>query len=326
MVPLVDALGSVLALADANGNITTQYTYDPFGGTTASGTASANPVQYIGQENDLTGLYYFHARYYNPALHRFISEDPLGFGGGDVNLHAYALNSPSNFRDPSGKSVPLACAIGGAGNTVLNWVADKLTGRKITLANSADYFISGCKTGVIMEITGLNWVIGKAFSGIASAAGWAAGKLFTGEIEASVEATVGEGASAGGTNAGVPSGELPSELQQMVQDTNPTGSTSNCLNCALALDNTLAGNATSAVPSDLTPLSLSGFTSTTVDAIEQQLLEAGAGARGIVVGTNGGIAHVFNAVNYNGVVYFVDGQSGTIANTEFLYIYFLRRF
>ena len=188
VVPLVDALGSVLALADANGNLTTQYTYDPFGGTTASGTASANPFQYIGQENDLTGLYYLHARYYRPALHRFISEDPLGFGGGDVNLHAYGLNSPSNYRDPSGKSVPIACAIGGAGNVALNWVADKLTGRKITLANSADYFISGCKTGVIMEITGLNWVIGKVFSGVASAAGWAAGKLFTAEIEAAAQA------------------------------------------------------------------------------------------------------------------------------------------
>ncbi|HEY6252422.1 MAG TPA: RHS repeat-associated core domain-containing protein [Candidatus Angelobacter sp.] len=189
VVPLVDGLGSVLALADANGNIVTQYTYDPFGGTTTSGTASANPNQYIGQENDLTGLYYFHARYYSPALHRFISEDPLGFGGGDVNLHAYGLNSPTNFRDPSGKSVPLACAIGGAGNTVLNWIADKLTGRKITLATSADYFVSGCKTGVIMEITGINWVIGKVFSGVANVATSAAGRLFTGEmIEAEIAA------------------------------------------------------------------------------------------------------------------------------------------
>jgi len=192
VVPLVDALGSVLALADANGNFTTQYTYDPFGGTTASGAASANPNQYIGQENDLTGLYYLHARYYSPALHRFISEDPLGFGAGDVNLHAYSLDSPSNFRDPSGKSVPLACAIGGGGNTALNWVADKLTGRKITLATSANYFISGCKTGVIMEITGINWAIGKLFSGLADVASSAAGKLFNEEVEAAAEATLGD--------------------------------------------------------------------------------------------------------------------------------------
>jgi uncharacterized protein RhaS with RHS repeats len=72
VVPLTDALGSVLALADANGNLLTQYSYDPFGATVASGAASANPFQYIGRENDLTGLYYLHARYYSPALMRFI--------------------------------------------------------------------------------------------------------------------------------------------------------------------------------------------------------------------------------------------------------------
>lgn len=104
VVPLVDALDSVFALADSNGNLVTQYTYDPFGNTVASGTVSNNPYQYTGQENDGTGLYYMHARYYSPLMHRFISEDPLGFAGGDVNLHAYVGGSPTNLRDPSGLS------------------------------------------------------------------------------------------------------------------------------------------------------------------------------------------------------------------------------
>jgi len=42
------------------------------------------------------------ARYYHPGLQRFISEDPIGFGGGDVNLYAYVGNSPTNFDDPLG--------------------------------------------------------------------------------------------------------------------------------------------------------------------------------------------------------------------------------
>jgi RHS repeat-associated protein len=119
-VPITDALGSVLALADANGNLSTQYTYDPFGNTVASGSASSNPFQYAGQENDGTGLYYMHARYYNPALMRFISEDPLGFGGGDVNLHAYAGNSPATFRDPTGLSreCPFSVCGGLQGTTI----------------------------------------------------------------------------------------------------------------------------------------------------------------------------------------------------------------
>lgn len=84
---LRDALGSTLALSDSSG-IQTQYTYDPFGNTASSGTQSTNASQYTGRENDGTGLYYYRARYYSPALQRFISEDPIAFMGGDVNLYA----------------------------------------------------------------------------------------------------------------------------------------------------------------------------------------------------------------------------------------------
>ena len=42
----------------------------------------------------------YRARYYNPTLQRFISEDPLGIVGGDSNLYAYVWNSPTNFFDP----------------------------------------------------------------------------------------------------------------------------------------------------------------------------------------------------------------------------------
>jgi filamentous hemagglutinin len=37
-------------------------------------------------------------------VRRFISEDPLGFGGGDVNLYAYVMENPVNFIDPLGLS------------------------------------------------------------------------------------------------------------------------------------------------------------------------------------------------------------------------------
>jgi RHS repeat-associated protein len=97
-----DALGSTLALTDGTGSATTSYTYAPFGQTSASGAASASPFQYTARENDGTGLYFYRARYYNPALHRFISEDPLGFESGDTNFYSYVLNSPTNLIDPSG--------------------------------------------------------------------------------------------------------------------------------------------------------------------------------------------------------------------------------
>lgn len=96
-----DALGSTLALTNASGTVSTTYKYEPFGQTTVTGTSS-NPFQYTGRENDGTGLYYYRARYYSPTLQRFISEDPLEFDGGDINLYSYAGNNTVNFIDPSG--------------------------------------------------------------------------------------------------------------------------------------------------------------------------------------------------------------------------------
>jgi RHS repeat-associated protein len=105
--PLTDANGNILALTDASGQITTTYTYDPFGSTTASGTASGNPFQYTGRENDDNGLYYYRARYYSPLFGRFISQDPAGTKGG-INQYVYAGDSPTNGTDPSGLWSPAA--------------------------------------------------------------------------------------------------------------------------------------------------------------------------------------------------------------------------
>lgn len=97
---LTDALGSSLELTDASGNPLQQYTYEPFGNTTGTGS-SANPTQYVGRENDGTGLYFYRGRYYSPTYQAFISEDPIGFAGG-VNLRSYVGNNPVSFRDPFG--------------------------------------------------------------------------------------------------------------------------------------------------------------------------------------------------------------------------------
>jgi RHS repeat-associated protein len=55
---------------------------------------------------------YSWARYYHPSLQRFISEDPIGFTGGDVNLYAYVRNNAVNRRDP------LGLATAGFGGTI----------------------------------------------------------------------------------------------------------------------------------------------------------------------------------------------------------------
>jgi len=100
---LTNILSSSLALTDATGSIQTQYFYDPFGNTTASGQASSNPYRFTGRENDGSGLYYYRNRYYDPLLARFISQDPLDFGGGDLNLYGYVSENPTDLTDPLGE-------------------------------------------------------------------------------------------------------------------------------------------------------------------------------------------------------------------------------
>ncbi|WP_061532095.1 RHS repeat-associated core domain-containing protein [Collimonas arenae] len=97
---LSDVQGSTLRLADATGNKVVDYTYDPYGNTTADAIVN-NPFQYTGRENDNNGLYYYRARYYSPAVGRFISSDPIGLAGG-INTYSYVEGNPVSFADPLG--------------------------------------------------------------------------------------------------------------------------------------------------------------------------------------------------------------------------------
>lgn len=92
-----------MARRRAPGTVQTEYKYEPFGGASASGEASSNSLQFTGRENDATtNLFYHRARYYSPIFQRFISEDPLGLVGGDVNLYSYVGNAPTAFVDRLG--------------------------------------------------------------------------------------------------------------------------------------------------------------------------------------------------------------------------------
>lgn len=109
---LVDALGSTLDELDDAGVSQMNYTYQAFGKTSPyPGLSSSSPLQYTGRERD-GGLYYYRGRYYEPILQRFISPDPLGFGGGDPNLYAYVGNSPTNATAPTGLIVDTLLNLG----------------------------------------------------------------------------------------------------------------------------------------------------------------------------------------------------------------------
>jgi RHS repeat-associated protein len=97
-----DHLGSVRELTDTAGTAVIQRRgYDPWGRSSAS-TGSASGWAFTGRENDTeTGLYYYRARYYDPASGRFLTEDPgrVRRRGG---LYAYAGNNPVLAVDPTG--------------------------------------------------------------------------------------------------------------------------------------------------------------------------------------------------------------------------------
>ncbi|MEN8221195.1 MAG: RHS repeat-associated core domain-containing protein, partial [Pseudomonadota bacterium] len=99
-------------LMDDSSVAVAQNSYSPYGITTTTGEL-ANPFQYTGREWEMDGLYYYRARYYDPTSGRFISEDPIGYLGGDFNFYRYVFNSPINLIDPTGEFVCGGFCIGG---------------------------------------------------------------------------------------------------------------------------------------------------------------------------------------------------------------------
>jgi hypothetical protein len=122
-------------------------------------------------------------------------------------------------------------------------------------------------------------------------------------------------------------------LAGSIRRINRCGGTTNCVNCAVATDATLAGRPASALPGDYSRISIleqifgAKFSAPCdIDLVTQALSDAGAGSRAIVFGARKGrIGHVFNAVNQAGIIRFLDGQTGMVATlTDYVDFRFLR--
>ncbi|MEI8603207.1 RHS repeat-associated core domain-containing protein [Shewanella sp. PP-Sp27a-2] len=98
-----DMLGSVVSESDASGNIISRSHYEPFGKRIGG---DKEGIGYTGhlQDKDL-GLTYMQARYYDPLIGRFYSNDPVEFKNiHNFNRYAYANNNPYKYVDPDGKA------------------------------------------------------------------------------------------------------------------------------------------------------------------------------------------------------------------------------
>jgi RHS repeat-associated protein len=94
--------GHVVALVNASRQIVNSYSYEPFGTPISTSEQVPQAFRFAGSEYDAeTGLYYMRARYYDPQLARFLSQDPKGVSAGQ-NGYVYVGNNPLNARDPRG--------------------------------------------------------------------------------------------------------------------------------------------------------------------------------------------------------------------------------
>jgi RHS repeat-associated protein len=112
-----DLAGNTIAATDAKGAVLWKENYSPFGERmVSSAAASPNRQWFAGKPQDReSGLSYFGARYYDPAIGRFMGIDPVGFQDGNVhsfNRYAYGNNNPYKYRDPDGRFADKIILIG----------------------------------------------------------------------------------------------------------------------------------------------------------------------------------------------------------------------
>jgi RHS repeat-associated protein len=100
----IDGGDSVVTLNNTGGTVQNSYAWDIWGSALASTQNVVNPFGYTARDIAEAGQHFYRARYYEPAVGRFSSEDPLQeltpIGGGE--LYGYVRNSPAMYTDPSG--------------------------------------------------------------------------------------------------------------------------------------------------------------------------------------------------------------------------------
>jgi RHS repeat-associated protein len=110
-----------IAITDHQGDLISQHRYLPFGGTRQlpdHPTSGLTDYGYTGQRNleDGIGLMDYKARFYSPALNRFIQPDsivPSLYNPQSLNRFSYTINNPINYNDPDGHCAPACTVVAG---------------------------------------------------------------------------------------------------------------------------------------------------------------------------------------------------------------------
>ncbi len=100
-----DSLGSTRFLLGAGQAITDSWNYYPYGEAVHVTGTNPTPMQFVGTKGyyqDATANTYVRSRVLKPQQARWLTEDPIGLRGGDVNEYRYAEGSPAVLTDRTG--------------------------------------------------------------------------------------------------------------------------------------------------------------------------------------------------------------------------------
>lgn len=153
-----DQLGNTVAVTDDSNSVTESYTYDEFGSVLTSSGTAANPFRYVGKfgvMDEGNGLLHMRARYYDTDSGRFLSRDPLGFDGGDLNLYAYVGGNPLVGIDPKGLSPDPKNIIS---DKYGNQISVRRSGKATIIHIDINNVTGALKTSLLNAIRVLNWL------------------------------------------------------------------------------------------------------------------------------------------------------------------------
>jgi RHS repeat-associated protein len=332
-----DHLESVAAITDGAGNLLSRMNYAPFG--SRSGDVQDNDRGFTDHEHlSESGLIHMNGRVYDPVIGRFLSPDPFvqaPYRSQNYNRYSYVLNNPLSLVDPSGYIIQET--VSAVGKLFESWGLNEY--RPITYAALTPYDNYWANEGAALVSGFQNALTWAANSGLATVetASWTPAfglSLLTGEslersdqsIMAAMMATPFTAGSYRGVQLTRASRYISVTREAgSIRNVNAIGGRMNCVNCVIATDATLAGRPASALAGG--PFRIDVLENTfggrfgapgAINSLSDRLSTAGPGARGIVFGSRGSseVGHVFNAVNQNGVVRFLDGQTGRAATLE----------
>jgi RHS repeat-associated protein len=152
-----DLGGNTIMASDGQGATLWKENYTPFGDRVVKANAAANNrLWFAGKAQDSeTGLSYFGARYYDPAIGRFMGIDAAPFSESNLhsfNRYAYGNNNPHRFIDPDGNSAlsvldwkDFAQDVGGLYVNHIIFAVAKINGNEAVAQMAAD----GLRAGVL---------------------------------------------------------------------------------------------------------------------------------------------------------------------------------